>query len=136
MPIGYHGRASSVIVSGTPFARPCGQRKRRTPSAPASARARSLDYEVELGFFIGPGNALGAADPDRARRREHVFGAVLLNDWSARDIQAWEYQPLGPFLAKSFATTISPWVVTLEALAPFRVPRSRGPPATRRRCPT
>ena len=119
IPIGYHGRASSVVVSGTPVVRPNGQTKGPDDAAPGFGPCRRLDYEVELGFVIGPGNALGRSFPIR-RAPDHVFGVVLLNDWSARDIQAWEYQPLGPFLAKSFATTISPWIVTLEALEPFR----------------
>ena len=119
VPIGYHGRASSVVVSGTPFPRPRGQRKAPGAQAPVFGPSERLDYEVELGFFVGAGNALGApiAIGDAL---DHVFGAVLLCDWSARDIQAWEYVPLGPFLGKSFATTISPWVVTLDALEPFR----------------
>jgi len=124
VPIGYHGRASSVVVSGTPVVRPNGQTRGQTsaPDAPpAFGPARRLDYEVELGFVIGPSNALGRPVGIQ-RALEHVFGVVLMNDWSARDIQAWEYQPLGPFLAKSFATTISPWIVTLEALEPFRCP--------------
>ena len=121
VPIGYHGRASSVVVSGTPVARPRGQVKAADEAAPRFEKSRRLDYEVELGLVIGPGNALGKPVP-LAKAEEHIFGVVLLNDWSARDIQAWEYQPLGPFLAKSFATTISPWIVTLEALAPFRCP--------------
>jgi fumarylacetoacetase len=121
VPIGYHGRASSVVVSGTPVVRPNGQTKAPEAPAPSFGPSRRLDFELELGVVIGPGNALGRPVPIR-RALEHVFGVVLLNDWSARDIQAWEYQPLGPFLAKSFATTISPWVVTLEALEPFRVP--------------
>jgi len=117
LPIGYHGRASSIVVSGTPVRRPHGQLK--TADTPTFAPTRRLDYEAELGFVIGPGNRLG--EPIAVGKAlEHVFGVVLLNDWSARDIQAWEYQPLGPFLAKSFATTISPWIVTMEALAPFR----------------
>ncbi len=121
VPIGYHGRASSVVVSGTPVVRPNGQTKAPEAAAPVFGPSRRLDYEVELGLVIGPGSALGK--PVSVKRAlEHVFGVVLLNDWSARDIQAWEYQPLGPFLAKSFATTVSPWVVTLEALAPFRCP--------------
>jgi fumarylacetoacetase len=131
VPIGYHGRASSVIASGTPFVRPSGQIKAQDAASPVFGPSARLDYEVELGLFVGPGNALGAPIPV-ARALEHVFGAVLLIDWSARDIQAWEYQPLGPFLAKSFATTISPWVVTLEALEPFRAPpyaRAEGDPA-------
>jgi len=119
VPIGYHGRASSIVVSGTPVVRPKGQTK--TADAPVYAPSQRLDYEAELGFILGSGTRLGRpiAIGDAL---EHVFGVVLLNDWSARDIQAWEYQPLGPFLAKSFATTISPWIVTLEALAPFRCP--------------
>jgi fumarylacetoacetase len=119
VPIGYHGRASSIVVSGSPVVRPKGQTK--TGDAPVYASSQRLDYEAELGFIVGSGTRLGRpiAIGDAL---EHVFGVVLLNDWSARDIQAWEYQPLGPFLAKSFATTISPWIVTLEALAPFRCP--------------
>jgi len=121
VPIGYHGRASSVVVSGTPVTRPNGQAKPAEETRPSFGPSRRLDYEVELGFVIGPGNALGKSIRiDKAE--DHVFGVVLLNDWSARDIQAWEYQPLGPFLAKSFATTVSPWIVTLEALEPFRCP--------------
>jgi fumarylacetoacetase len=119
VPIAYHGRASSIVVSGTPVRRPHGQIK--TGDAPVFGPSRRLDYEAELGFVVGPGNALGKPVPV-AKALEHVFGVVLLNDWSARDIQAWEYQPLGPFLAKSFATTVSPWIVTLEALEPFRCP--------------
>jgi fumarylacetoacetase len=119
VPIGYHGRASSIVVSGTPVTRPRGQTKAPEAAEPSFGPARRLDYEVELGFVIGPGNALGRPVPV-ARALEHVFGVVLFNDWSARDIQSWEYQPLGPFLAKSFASTISPWIVTLEALEPFR----------------
>jgi fumarylacetoacetase len=121
VPIGYHGRASSVVVSGTSFPRPSGQLKPPNAAAPVFGPCKRLDYEVELGFFIGRGNALGTSIAT-GDAQEHVFGAVLLCDWSARDIQAWEYVPLGPFLAKSFATTISPWVVTLDALAPFRCP--------------
>ena len=121
VPIGYHGRASSVVVSGTPVVRPNGQTKAPDAAAPSFGPSRRLDYEVELGFVVGPGSALGK--PVGLRHAlDHVFGVVLLNDWSARDIQAWEYQPLGPFLAKSFATTVSPWIVTLEALEPFRCP--------------
>jgi fumarylacetoacetase len=121
LPIGYHGRASSLVVSGTPVCRPKGQVKPPEAEAPSYAPSKRLDYEAELGFVIGPGNRLGRPIPVE-NSLEHVFGVVLLNDWSARDIQAWEYQPLGPFLAKSFASTLSPWVVTLEALAPFRCP--------------
>jgi fumarylacetoacetase len=121
VPIGYHGRASSVVVSGTPVRRPSGQRKGPHDPAPTYGASRSLDYELEIGAFVGRGNALGARIPIE-EAESHLFGLVLVNDWSARDVQAWEYQPLGPFLAKSFATTISPWVVTLDALEPFRVP--------------
>jgi fumarylacetoacetase len=124
VPIGYHGRASSIRVSGQEFARPVGQIMPKGAPLPFVAPTRSLDYELEVGIFIGTGNALGSRVP-LAGAEDHVFGLCLLNDWSARDIQAWEYQPLGPFLAKSFATTISPWIVTLEALAPFRAPWTR-----------
>ena len=126
LPIGYHGRASSVQVSGTAFRRPLGQRLppgRETPEFGPSAR---LDFELEVGIFVGTGNAPGEAIPI-GTAEQHVFGLCLLNDWSARDVQAFEYQPLGPFLAKNFATTISPWIVTLEALAPFRTPWARPP---------
>jgi fumarylacetoacetase len=119
VPIAYHGRASSIVPSGTPIQRPCGQRKSPNESVPTFAPCQMLDYELEVGCFVGKGNALGEAIAIE-HAEDHVFGLCLVNDWSARDIQAWEYQPLGPFLAKSFATTISPWVVTLEALAPFR----------------
>ncbi len=118
LPVGYHGRASSVVLSGTDVIRPRGQ---VAPNGtPEFVPSRSLDFELEMGFFIGTGNKLGEPiSVDDAH--EHIFGMVLLNDWSARDIQAWEYQPLGPFLAKNFATSISPWVVTMDALEPFRV---------------
>ena len=120
VPIGYHGRASSIAVSGQKFARPVGQVMAPGADAPVLKPSARLDIELELGIFIGSGNALG--EPIRMTEAEdHVFGICLLNDWSARDLQAWEYQPLGPFLAKNFATTISPWIVTLEALAPYRV---------------
>ena len=125
VPIGYHGRASSLRVSGFQFARPSGQILSAGASVPQLAPTRRLDYELEVGVFIGQGNTLGARVPVGAAE-QHVFGLCLLNDWSARDLQAWEYQPLGPFLGKSFATTVSPWVVTLEALEPFRVPWTRG----------
>lgn len=128
VPIGYHGRASSVVVSGTALHRPSGQRKRRTETEPSFGPCRNLDYELELGVWIGPGNELGAPIPIGAASA-HVAGFCLLNDWSARDIQAWEYQPLGPFLAKNFGTTISPWVVTPEALAPFRTAQPPRPEA-------
>jgi len=126
VPIGYHGRASSIVVSGTPVGRPSGQSKEPAAEAPVFGPTRSLDYELEVGFFAGPGNALGQPIPI-ADAEQHIFGLCLLNDWSARDMQSWEYQPLGPFLAKSFATTISPWIVTMEALAPFRVPAFQRP---------
>ena len=118
VPIGYHGRASSVIVSGTPVHRPCGQIQ-TGDAPPVFGPSRQLDYECELGCFVGRGNTLSHPIP-MAEIEEHMFGVCLVNDWSARDIQRWEYQPLGPFLAKSFATTISPWVVTFDALEPFR----------------
>ena len=121
LPVAYHGRASSVVISGTDVRRPSGQTKSQHAAAPTFGPTKSLDYELEMAFLIGPGNLLGEPVPiDRAS--DHIFGLVLMNDWSARDIQAWEYQPLGPFLAKNFATSISPWVVTLEALEPFRKP--------------
>ena len=129
VPIGYHGRASSIGVSGQAFHRPVGQTLPAGAAQPVAGPSRRLDIELELGIFIGSGNAQG--EPVAMHGAEdHVFGICLLNDWSARDIQAWEYQPLGPFLSKSFATTISPWIVTLEALAPFRVPfvRPEGDP--------
>ncbi len=120
IPVGYHGRSSTIVIDGTPVRRPSGQRKPADAPAPQFGPSRRLDIELEMGFVTGPGNELG--DPiDVGDAREHIFGLVLVNDWSARDIQAWEYQPLGPFFGKSFATTISPWVVTLEALEPFRV---------------
>lgn len=129
LPIGYHGRASSIGISGQSFHRPTGQIKISGESAPVLKPSARLDYELELGVFVGTGNPLGARISIREAESQ-VFGLCLLNDWSARDIQAWEYQPLGPFLAKNFATTISPWIVTLEALAPFRSPCTRpdGPP--------
>ena len=130
VPVAYHGRASSVVVSGTPVRRPWGQIVDNPAGPPVYAPARRLDYELEVGAFVGPGNALGEPIPI-AQAAEHLFGVCLLNDWSARDIQAWEYQPLGPFLAKNFATSISPWVVTMEALEPFRcdpAPRPAGDP--------
>src|SRR5579884_3496347 len=131
VPIGYHGRASSIVPSGTAVRRPRGQIRDGNDAAPTVAPTRRLDYELEVGVFIGAGNMLGASIPiDEAER--HVFGLCLLNDWSARDVQTWEYQPLGPFLAKNFATSISPWIVTLDALAPYRAPayaRATGDPA-------
>ena len=121
IPIGYHGRASSIVVSGTDVKRPKGQNRTDADAPPVYIPAKNLDYEMEVGFFVGKGNQMGETIPIESAE-EHIFGLCLVNDWSARDIQAWEYQPLGPFLAKSFATTVSPFVVTMEALAPFRVP--------------
>jgi fumarylacetoacetase len=123
VPIGYHGRASSIVVSGTPVRRPVGQRKGPQDAVPSVGPTRMLDYELELGLLVAGGNPLGEPVPI-AEAESHAFGMVLVNDWSARDVQSWEYQPLGPFLAKNFATSISPWVVTLDALAPFRAPRT------------
>ncbi len=124
LPVAYHGRASSVVVSGTPVRRPSGQIVSSPAGPPEYSPCRLLDYEVELGAFLGPGNPIGEPIPIAAAE-DHLAGVCLLNDWSARDIQTWEGQPLGPFLAKNFATSISPWVVTLDALEPFRCP---GPP--------
>ena len=127
IPIGYHGRASSIVVSGTPIRRPAGQIDPVPPSlSPHFEPTKLFDYELEMGVFIAEGNALGSPVPITESGTK-IFGLCLLNDWSARDIQKWEYQPLGPFLAKSFATSISPWVVTLEALAPFRAPAAHRP---------
>ncbi|HET9392873.1 MAG TPA: fumarylacetoacetase [Candidatus Rubrimentiphilum sp.] len=120
LPIGYHGRSGTIVVDGTPIVRPSGQIK-PADANPEFAPTRMLDVELEVGFLTGPGNALGQPI-STAQARDHIFGLVLVNDWSARDIQAWEYQPLGPFLGKSFATSISPWVVTLDALEHYRVP--------------
>ena len=131
VPIGYHGRASSIRVSGDPVVRPNGQRKAPDEDAPVRGPSRRLDYELELGVWIGPGNKLG--EPiDIADAPDHIAGFGLLNDWSARDLQGWEYQPLGPFLAKNFHSTVSPWVITAEAMEPFRkrqAPRPEGDPA-------
>ena len=121
LPVAYHGRASSIVVSGAEVRRPQGQTKPPDAAAPTFGPSRSFDYELEMAFLIGPGNSLGQPIPI-ADAAEHIFGLVLMNDWSARDIQAWEYQPLGPFLAKNFCTSISPWVITLDALEPFRKP--------------
>jgi fumarylacetoacetase len=118
LPVAYHSRASSLCVSGVPVRRPRGQRKSANEATPSYGPSRNLDFELELGFYIGTPNSLGAPVPV-GTAAEHIFGFCLLNDWSARDVQAWEYQPLGPFLAKNFATSVSPWVVTAEALAPF-----------------
>jgi fumarylacetoacetase len=126
MPIGYHGRASSIVVSGTAVRRPVGQVRPQGAEQPRVAASARLDYELEVGCFVGRGNELGRGIPIE-EANGHIFGLCLVNDWSARDIQQWEYQPLGPFLAKSFATTISPWVVTLDALEPFRVPAAARP---------
>lgn len=120
LPVGYHGRASSIVVSGAEVRRPHGQIKPPDAEQPIFSASRAFDYELEAAFLIGPGNSLGEAIPI-GQADEHIFGMVLMNDWSARDLQTWEYQPLGPFLAKNFCTSISPWVVTMEALAPFRV---------------
>jgi fumarylacetoacetase len=128
LPVAYHGRASSVVVSGTDVRRPHGQIKPPDSSAPIFSPTKSLDFELEMAFLIGPGNSLGEPVPIDCAV-DHVFGLVLMNDWSARDIQAWEYQPLGPFLAKNFCTAISPWVVTLEALEPFKKPLPQQDPA-------
>jgi fumarylacetoacetase len=127
VPIGYHGRASSVVVSGTPIRRPWGQARPEGREAPIYGPSRRLDYELEVGLVIGTANPLGSPVPV-ADAGTHIFGVCLVNDWSARDLQQWEYQPLGPFLAKSFATTISAWVVTLEALEPYRIAPSPRPP--------
>jgi fumarylacetoacetase len=124
LPIAYHGRASSVVVSGTPFRRPMGQAVQPGGTTPVYGPCTRLDYELELGAFIGPGNAMGKPIP-LSKAEDHIFGICLLNDWSARDIQFWEMAPLGPFLGKSFCTSVSPWIVTMEALAPFRLPFTR-----------
>jgi fumarylacetoacetase len=124
LPVAYHGRASSVRPSGTPVIRPNGQRKPGKATEPTFGPSRNLDYELELGIWIGQGNELGT-QIDIADAANHIAGFCLLNDWSARDIQGWEFQPLGPFLGKSFLTTISPWVITPEAMAPFRMPQDR-----------
>ena len=128
VPIGYHGRASSIVVSGTEITRPRGQITPQGSQKPNFAPTEMLDYEAEVGFFVGRGNELGTTIPI-GEAEDHIFGICLVNDWSARDIQSWEYQPLGPFLAKNFATTISPWVVTWEALEPYRVPSFFRPPS-------
>jgi fumarylacetoacetase len=131
LPIAYHGRSSSVEISGSKFHRPMGQTRPPQADQPVFGPTRRLDYEMELGLFVGPGNARGRTIPiDEAE--DHIFGVCLLNDWSARDVQAWESQPLGPFLAKNFITSVSPWIVTLEALIPYRceLPRQAGDPPT------
>ncbi len=132
LPIGYHGRASSIIVSGSEVRRPHGQTVSNDDGPPSFGAVKLMDYELEVGFFVGKGNELGSTIPI-TQAWSHIFGFVLVNDWSARDIQKWEYQPLGPFLAKNFATSVSPWVVTREALEPFCVqgpPRSADDPQT------
>jgi fumarylacetoacetase len=126
MPIAYHGRSSSIGVSDQSLRRPAGQSLPMGTSVPCLGPTRRLDFELEIGAFIGAGNPRGEAIPIE-RAEQHLFGLCLLNDWSARDLQGWEYQPLGPFLGKNFATTISPWIVTQEALAPFRLPFARPP---------
>jgi fumarylacetoacetase len=126
VPVAYHSRASSVRPSGVPIRRPSGQRKAANEDAPSFGPCQKLDYELELAVWIGPGNELGEPIPI-ARAAEHVFGLGLVNDWSARDVQGWESQPLGPFLAKNFGSTVSPWVITTEALAPFRVSQPARP---------
>ncbi len=131
VPVAYHSRTSSIIVSGTAFNRPRGQRKAPNEEAPSYGPSRNLDFELELGMYIGASSRLGEPIPV-GKAAEHIFGFCLLNNWSARDVQAWEYQPLGPFLGKNFATTVSPWVVTAEAMAPFRTAafaRPTGDPA-------
>jgi fumarylacetoacetase len=129
LPVGYHGRSSTIVIDGTPIVRPSGQRKPPGADAPLFGPSQRLDIELEVGFVTGPGNELGKPI-DVQHMRDHVFGLVIVNDWTARDIQVWEYQPLGPFLGKSFATTISPWIVTLDALEPFRTagPTQEPPP--------
>uniref|UniRef100_A0A7N6AVN5 Fumarylacetoacetase n=1 Tax=Anabas testudineus TaxID=64144 RepID=A0A7N6AVN5_ANATE len=121
LPVGYHGRASSVVVSGTPIRRPSGQMRPEATKPPVFGPSKQLDIELEMAFFVGGGNTLGEPIPI-SKAHEHIFGMTLMNDWSARDIQAWEYVPLGPFLGKNFGTTISPWVVPMEALLPFIEP--------------
>jgi fumarylacetoacetase len=131
VPVAYHGRSSSIRVSGTPVKRPQGQRKPANETVPSYGPSRNMDFELELGMYVGTPTGLGETIPI-GQAAEHIFGFCLLNDWSARDVQAWEYQPLGPFLGKNFATTVSPWVVTREALAPFRIAafhRPEGDPA-------
>ncbi|MCE9618889.1 MAG: fumarylacetoacetase [Planctomycetes bacterium] len=118
LPVGYHGRASSIVVSGTEFRRPMGQTSATDDGPPSFGPSKLLDYELEVGVYVGKGNAIGERI-DIQRTREHLFGICLINDWSARDVQKWEYQPLGPFNAKNFATTVSPWIVTLDAVEPW-----------------
>ena len=128
LPVGYHGRASSVIASGQDVRRPCGQMRPNDDEPPVYGASKLLDFELEMGFFVGPGNPLGEPiDIDDAP--DHIFGLALVNDWSARDIQGWEYVPLGPFLGKSFATTVAPWIVPMDALEPFQIPKPEQDPA-------
>jgi fumarylacetoacetase len=127
LPVAYHGRSSSLLVSGTDVRRPRGQTMPDGATQPRFGASKALDFELEMGFFVGPGNELGTPVPI-GQAPEHIFGLVLVNDWSARDIQKWEYVPLGPFLAKNFATSVSPWVVTLDALEPFRTAGPRQDP--------
>ncbi|XP_022410284.1 fumarylacetoacetase isoform X3 [Delphinapterus leucas] len=127
LPVGYHGRASSIVVSGTPIRRPKGQMRPDDSKPPVYGACKLLDFELETAFFVGPGNKFGEPIPI-SKAHEHIFGMVLMNDWSARDIQKWEYVPLGPFLGKSFGTTISPWVVPMDALMPFAVPNQEQDP--------
>ncbi|HEX3532618.1 MAG TPA: fumarylacetoacetase [Gemmatimonadaceae bacterium] len=127
VPIGYHGRASSIVLSGSEVRRPNGQTLATGSKTPTFGPSQMLDYEAEVGFFVGQGNALGQPVPIE-EAEDHIFGICIVNDWSARDIQSWEYQPLGPFLSKNFATSISPWVVTWEALEPYRTPAFFRPP--------
>jgi fumarylacetoacetase len=127
LPVAYHGRSSSLVVSGTGVRRPCGQTMPEGGERPKFGPSRALDFELEMGLFVGPGNELGTP-VSIEQAPEHIFGLVLVNDWSARDIQKWEYVPLGPFLAKNFATSVSPWVVTLDALEPFRTAGPRQEP--------
>jgi len=128
LPVAYHGRASSLVISGTPIRRPRGQTKRPEEASPGFGSSLELDFELEIGYFVGQGNILGQPIPVTAAQ-QHLFGLVLVNDWSARDLQRWEYVPLGPFLAKNFGTSISPWVVPFAALQPFRVARPKQDPA-------
>ncbi|WP_375418818.1 fumarylacetoacetase [uncultured Hymenobacter sp.] len=121
LPVAYHGRASSIVVSGTPICRPQGQRKAPDAEAPTFGPSQQLDFELEVGFVVGKGTTLGSPVPI-AEAEDHIFGVLLFNDWSARDLQSWEYAPLGPFLGKNFGSSVSPWVVTMDALEPFRVP--------------
>jgi fumarylacetoacetase len=125
LPVGYHGRASSVVVSGTPLRRPCGQLIAKDSKQPTYGASKRVDFELEMAFFVGPSNDLGSPI-DIKEAEDHIFGLALMNDWSARDIQKWEYVPLGPFGAKNFGTTITPWVVTMDALKPFRIAHHHG----------